>query len=307
MRRILPRPLRKGDVIAIVAPGGPVDRGRLVRGLARLSAAGFVPETAAGLLHREGYLAGDDRHRAAQMEWALTLPEARAVMAARGGYGTTRLLPLLDWRRAAARPKLLIGYSDVTALLAYVSTRLRTAAVHGPMAATADLAYRPDRNALEAFVRLVGGHVSPREPWGLPCERLRGGAAEGILTGGCLSVLTALLGTPYEPDFRGALLFLEDVREPSYRIDRMLTQWVQSGRLRRIRGIVAAKIAPVKPEEEGEIRKVFASAGKRLSVPVWYGFPAGHTRPNYPLPFGVRARIDARGRLFLLESPVAAT
>ncbi|MDH3384182.1 MAG: LD-carboxypeptidase, partial [Deltaproteobacteria bacterium] len=120
MRRILPRPLRKGDVIAIVAPGGPVDRGRLARGLARLSAAGFIPETAAGLLDREGYLAGNDRHRAAQMEWALTLPEARAVMAARGGYGTTRLLPLLDWRRAAARPKLLIGYSDVTALLAYV-------------------------------------------------------------------------------------------------------------------------------------------------------------------------------------------
>ncbi len=307
MRRILPRPLRKGDVIAIVAPGGPVDRGRLARGVARLSAAGFVPETAAGLLDREGYLAGNDRHRAAQMEWALTLPEARAVMAARGGYGTARLLPLLDWRRAAARPKLLIGYSDVTALLAYVSTRLGLAAIHGPMAATADLAYRPDRNAFEAFVRLAGGHANPREPWGLPCERLRGGAAEGVLTGGCLSVLTALLGTPYEPDFRGALLFLEDVREPSYRIDRMLTQWVQSGRLQRIRGIVAAKIAPVKHEGEEEIRKVLASTGKRLSVPVWYGFPAGHTRPNYPLPFGVRARIDARGRLFLLESPVAAT
>lgn len=307
MRRILPRPLRKGDVIAIVAPGGPVDRGRLSRGLARLSSAGFVPETAAGLLQREGYLAGSDRHRAAQMEWALALPEARAVMAARGGYGTARLLPLVDWRRAAAHPRLLIGYSDVTAVLAYVSTRLRLAAIHGPMAATADLAGRPDRMALEAFVRLVGGRISPREPWGLPCERLRGGAAEGVLAGGCLSVLTALLGTPYEPDFRGALLFLEDVREPSYRIDRMLTQWVQSGRLRKIGGIVVAKITPVKHEEEEGIRRVFASVGTRLSVPVWYGFPAGHTRPNYPLPFGVRARIDARGRMFLLESPVAAT
>ncbi len=307
MRTILPRPLRKGDVIAVVAPGGPVDGERLARGLARLSAAGFVPETAAGLLHREGYLAGTDGHRAAQMEWALTLPEARAVMAARGGYGTTRLLPLLDWRRVAANPRLLIGYSDVTAVLAYVSTRLRIAAIHGPMAATADMASRHDRNALEAFIRLVGGHVTPREPWGPPCEKLRGGAAEGILAGGCLSVLTALLGTPYEPDFRGALLFLEDVREPAYRIDRMLTQWVQSGRLRRIAGIVAAKIAAVNDGEEEPIRKAFASAGKRLSVPVWYGFPAGHTRPNYPLPFGVRARIDARGRLFLLESPVAAT
>jgi muramoyltetrapeptide carboxypeptidase len=304
MRKVRPGPLRKGDVIAVVAPGGPVDQGKLTRGLARLSAAGFVPETAEGLLHREGYLAGDDGHRAAQMEWALTLPEGRAVMAARGGYGTTRLLPLLDWGKAAARPRLLIGYSDITAVLAYVSTRLGLAAIHGPMAA--DLARQLDPRSLDAFIRLVGGRVTPREPWGLPCEKLRGGAAAGVLTGGCLSVLTALLGTPYEPDFRGALLFLEDVGEPAYRIDRMLTQWVQSGRLRKIAGIVAAKITPVRNETEEEIRKVFASAGKRLSVPVWYGFPAGHTDPNYALPFGVRTRIDARGRLFLLESPVAA-
>ena len=305
MRRGRPRPLRKGDVIAIVAPGGPVDPGKLARGLARLSAAGFVPETAEGLLRKEGYLAGDDGHRAGQMEWALTLPEARAVMAARGGYGTTRILPLLDWEKAAARPRLLIGYSDVTAVLAYLSTRLRLPAIHGPMAA-ADLSRRPDGEAFDAFVRLVGGNVSPREPWGLPCERLRGGPAEGILTGGCLSVLTSLLGTPYEPDFRGAILFLEDVSEPAYRIDRMLTQWVQSGRLRKIAGIVAARIAPVRGEEEEEIRRSLFSAGQTLSVPAWYGFPSGHVRPNYPLPFGVRARIDARGRLFLIESPVAA-
>ena len=306
MRKRRPGPLRKGDVIAIVAPAGPVDPARLGRGIARLSAAGFVPETADGLLDREGYVAGNDGHRAAQMEWALTLPEARAVMAARGGYGTTRLLPLIDWGKAASHPRLLIGYSDVTAVLAYLSTRLRLSVIHGPMAA-ADLAGRPDRAALDAFVRLVGGNVDPREPWGAPCERLHGGGAEGVLTGGCFSVLTSLLGTPYEPDFRGALLFLEDVREPPYRIDRMLTQWVQSGRLRKVAGIVAGKIASMDKGGEEEIRKVFASAGKRLSVPVWFGFPAGHTRPNFPLPFGVRARIDARGRLFLLESPVAAT
>ena len=306
MRKVRPAPLRKGDVIAVVAPAGPVDPARLSRGISRLSAAGFVPEIAKGVLDRDGYLAGNDGHRAAQMEWALTLPEARGVMAARGGYGTTRLLPFVDWNKAAARPRLLIGYSDITAILAYVSTRLRLTAIHGPMAA-ADLAGRPDRDALDAFVRLVGGNVPPREPWGAPCERLRGGSAEGILTGGCLSVLTALLGTPYEPDFRGALLFLEEVREPPYRIDRMLTQWVQSGRLRKVAGIVAGKIAPMDKGGEEEIRKLFASVGKRLSVPVWYGFPAGHTRPNFPLPFGVRARIDARGRLFLLESPVAAT
>ncbi len=303
MRRRRALPLRGGDVIAIVAPAGPVDPARLSRGIARLSAAGFVPETAEGILERDGFLAGDDGHRAAQLDWALTLPEARAVMAARGGYGTARLLPLIDWRKAVRRRRLLVGYSDLSAILSFVATRLGLPCIHGPMAA-ADLALRLDGESFDAFVRLAAGRVDPREPWGPPCERLRAGTAEGILCGGCLSVVTALLGTPYEPDFRGALLFLEDVKENAYRLDRMLTQWIQSGRLSRIAGIVAGAVAPVGGESGDEIRKVFAAAGKRLSVPVWYGFPAGHADRNVALPFGVRARIDARGRLFLLESPV---
>src|SRR4030066_39453 len=151
-------------------------------------------------------------------------------------------------------------------VLASVSPRFGLAASPAPVAA-ADLGGRPDGGALDAVVRLAGGNVSPREPWGTPCERLRGGGAEGVLTGGCLSVLTALLGTPYEPDFRGALLFLEDVREPSYRIDRMLTQWVQSGRLRKVAGIVAGKITPMKKEGEEEVRGAFAAAGEALSGP----------------------------------------
>ena len=298
-----PFPLRKGDVISVFAPAGPVDAGRLARGVARLSSAGFVPEIADGLLAAEGYLAGGDAHRARQVEWALTLPEARAAMAARGGYGTTRLLPLIDWRKAVRRRKLIVGYSDLTAVLSYLSTRLGFPCLHGPMAA-ADVALRFDPGALDAFARLAAGEVSPREPWGEPMERIRGGAAEGVLAGGCLSVITSLLGTPYEPDLRGALLFLEDVGEPAYRIDRMLTQWIQSGRFSRIAGIVAGAVAPVGGESGEDLRKVFAAAGKRLSVPVWFGFPAGHAERNVALPFGVRARIDGRGRLFLLESPV---
>ncbi len=296
-------PLRKGDVIAICAPAGPVDSERLERGVARLSSAGYVPEIAEGVLASERYLAGDDGHRARQLEWALTLPEARAVMAARGGYGSTRLLPLIDWKRAVRRPKLLVGFSDVTAILSYLSTRLSLPCIHGPMAA-ADLALRYDAPAFDAFVRLAAGEVSPREPWGGPMERVRGGAAQGRLAGGCLSVITSLLGTPYEPDFRGALLFLEDVGEPAYRIDRMLTQWIQSGRLAKISGILAGRMAPAPHETEEDLRGLFHAAGKRLSVPVWYGFPAGHEGKNVALPFGVRGRVDAKGRLFLLESPV---
>jgi muramoyltetrapeptide carboxypeptidase len=303
MRSVKPLPLRKGDVIAIFAPAGPVDAKKLSRGVARLASAGYVPEIADGVLSEDGYLAGDDGHRAAQASWALFLPEGRAVMAARGGYGTSRILTHIDWKKMARRPRLVIGYSDVTAILAYLSTRLRIPSIHGPMAA-ADLARRPDGAALDAFIRLAAGRVSPREPWGFACERLGGGAAEGILEGGCLSVLTALLGTPFEPDFKGALLFIEDVSEPCYRIDRMLTQWIQSGRLRRISGIMVGRMVPASGETEDDIRRVFAEAGRRLSVPAWYGFPAGHAGTNYALPFGVRARMDNRGNLYLLESPV---
>ena len=298
-----PLPLRKGDVIAICAPAGPVDSSRLGRGIARLRKAGFVPEVADGVLASEGYLAGSDEHRARQFDWALALPEGRAVMAARGGYGTTRILPLIDWKRAVRRRKLIVGYSDLTAVLSFLSTRLGVPSLHGPMAA-ADLALRFDPGALDAFARLAAGEVSPREPWGEPTERIRAGAAQGVLAGGCLSVITGLLGTPYEPDFRGAILFLEDVGEPAYRIDRMLTQWVQSGRLSRIAGILVGKMAPTRGETEDRIRRLFHETGKRLGVPVRYGFPAGHDGKNIPLPFGVRARIDAKGRLFLLESPV---
>jgi len=298
-----PLPLRNGDVIAVFAPAGPVNAGRLERGIARLSAAGYVPEIAEGVLAAEGYLAGNDDHRVRQVEWALTLPEARAVMAARGGFGTTRILPLVDWRKAARRRKLLVGFSDLTAVLSYVSTRLKFPCLHGPMAA-ADLALRFDARALDAFARLASGKVSPREPWGEPMERVRGGAAHGVLTGGCLSVITALLGTPHEPDFRGALLFLEDVGEPAYRLDRMLTQWLQSGRWSKVAGIVVGTMAPARGETEEDLCRVLRAVGTALAVPVWYGFPAGHEGKNVALPFGVKARVDARGRLFLLESPV---
>jgi len=298
-----PLPLEKGDVIAICAPAGPVDASRLERGIARLRAAGYVPEIAEGVLASKGYLAGGDAHRARRFEWALTLPEARAVMAARGGFGTARILPLVDWKKAIRRRRLIVGFSDLTAVLSYLSTRLGFPCLHGPMAA-ADLALRFDPGALDAFSRLAAGKVAPREPWGDPADRLRGGPAEGVLTGGCLSVLTSLLGTPYEPDFRGALLFLEDVGEPAYRLDRMLTQWIQSGRLSKISGILAGTMAPARGESQEDLRRVFHEAGKRLGVPVRYGFPAGHDGKNVALPFGVRARFDSRGRLFLLESPV---
>ena len=282
MRR--PRPLRKGDVIAVYAPAGPVNGLRLQRGIARLSAAGFVPEIAEGILAAEG-IPGRGRRA----------PGAPARMGAdaAGGAGrdgragaataTTRLLPLVDWKRAARRPKLLVGYSDLTAILAYVSTRLKVPCIHGPMAA-ADLALRFDAAALDAFARLAAGKVSPREPWGEPMERVRGGGARGMLTGGCLSVLTGMLSTPYCPDFRGALLFLEDVEEPAYKLDRMLTQWVQSGRWSKIAGILVGKIAPVKGETSGTDPPPFLRGRRAPFGPRLDRVPGGARRPERGAP-----------------------
>jgi muramoyltetrapeptide carboxypeptidase len=127
--------------------------------------------------------------------------------------------------------------------------------------AAADLAFKFDAPAFDAFVRLAAGKASPREPWGEAMERLRGASAEGVLAGGCLSVLTSMLSTPYEADFRGALLFLEDVNEPAYRLDRMLTQWVQSGRWSKISGIMVGKIAPARGETPEDIRRLFIDLG----------------------------------------------
>jgi muramoyltetrapeptide carboxypeptidase len=298
-----PLPLRPGDAVAVVAPSGPVEGAKLERGLARLREAGYEPVRSRGILSRDRYLAGSDEKRAERLRWAFDHPEARAVWAARGGYGATRLLPLLDWRALASRRKLVVGYSDVTAILSFLSTRLHVPTVHGPMPA-ADLSRPGGEKSLEPFARLVAGETECGERWGPPCVPLRGGTAEGILAGGCLSVLTSLLGTPYEPDFRGAILFLEDVAEPAYRIDRMLAQWLQSGRLSDVRGILVGRLVPARGETEVEAAHPVAEAAARLSVPCWYGFPAGHGGANVPIPFGVRGRVDGKGRLSLLESPV---
>lgn len=303
-RTVKPLPLRSGDVVVVAAPAGPVEPARLDEGLRRLALLGLVPEVSSGVLARDGYLAGNDRHRVREMSWAMRHKTARAVIAARGGYGTARILPSLPWFDFMRAPKLLVGYSDVTALLSYVSTRLHIPTIHGPMVA-ADLATRFDDEAASDFLRLARGDVSAKEPWGPQMERIRAGSAEGILAGGCLSVLTGLVGTPFEPDFRGALLFLEDVSEPVYRLDRLMTQWIQSGRLSKIEGIVVGTIAPVAGETDDDVRAVFASAAKILKVPAWYGFPAGHVGPNVALPFGVRAKVSSKGVLRLLESPTA--
>ncbi|HYC79376.1 MAG TPA: LD-carboxypeptidase [Planctomycetota bacterium] len=291
--------LREGDRAAVVAPCGPArDLEAVERGLARLKRWGLAPRLGAHALARRGYLAGDDDARAADLQAALDDPEVRAIFLLRGGYGATRLLERLDLSAFRRRPKPVVGYSDGTALLAAIHRATGCVGLHGPMVATRD-ACAFDA-ATEAWQRaLLFSDAPPGTPPvdDGPAPRTSSpGVAEGRLIGGNLSLLAALQGTPFAPDADGALLFLEDVGEPPYRIDRMLTQLLQSGFFRGVRGVVFGDFAgAAAPDgtEETDLRWVLRDRCGALGVPTATGFPFGHRARAWSLPFGGRARLDA--------------
>ena len=302
-----PSRVRPGDTVGVVAPSGVVDSERLSRGIAVLAGMGFEVRAGAAVAQRAGYLAGSDRDRLADLQGMLDDPSVRAIFCARGGYGSQRIVPYVDWTGLARAPKLIVGYSDATALLAAVVRTVGTA-VHGPMVA-ADMASGLSASALERLQRLLG---DPGYRWEdeLPI-RVRPGRARGPLSGGCLSVLASLIGTSSVPDTRGTILFLEDVNEPAYRFDRMLLQLRQSGLLDGVAGVVFGTLERCAPEHGVTPLDVVRDHFAASPYPVAAGLAAGHSVAsagvtNLALPFGVRVELDAdRGRLLALEAPVA--
>jgi len=288
--RALVRPdrLRRGDVVAVVAPSGPVDPGRLARGLARLRSWGLDVRSPVEPEPSLAHLAGPDVVRARELTAAWTDPEVRAVIATRGGYGAHRIADLLDWDELAeAGPKLLVGFSDLTALHQAFAARLGLVTVHGPVAAS--LADR-DGETLEALrALLVEGECPPLT--GL--EVGVGGRAEGVLSGGNVAVLAAGVGTPVAGSASGGIVVLEDVGERPYRLDRALTQLLRSGWFEGVRGVVCGEFVDCGPP--AEVRAVLADRLGSLRVPLVYDAPVGHGLTNRALPFGVRALLDATG------------
>jgi muramoyltetrapeptide carboxypeptidase len=294
-----PPALRPGDCVAVVAPAAAVDRDDLERGVAVLRSFGYRVRVAAQVYRRSGYLAGNDAVRAESLRSALTDPEVRGVFLARGGYGSARLLPLLEDVFARSEPKVLIGYSDATALLTYATTVHGWVTFHGPMVST-DL---PDLSRADA--RILRDLIEGRPPptYGL-ASATHDGAIEGRLVGGNLSTIVSLLGTPYALRSRGALLFLEDRNERPYRIDRMLTQLRLGGILERLEGLVFGEM----PDCGGvrELRRIVREVTAGLDLAVAFGLRSGHGRGQRTLPLGVRARIDgSRPVLEFLEPAVA--
>ena len=296
---IIPPKLHRGDPVRVIAPSGPFDPAIFEKGLHVLSERlGLVPRMRADVTARRGYLAGEDARRAEEWREAVADPEARAIFCARGGYGAMRILPAIDPARLADSPKLLVGFSDVTALHA-VLNRGGVATVHGPV--VTQLGRAPD-DALRHLEALLfetpphpGAWGAPAPGAGLVAERtVRPGRASGPLLGGTLTILAHLAGTPYAPQLDGAILLLEDVGEKPYRIDRCLTQLALSGALAGVAGVVIGRFTAC---DDGGLlaADVVRETIQALGVPAVEGLPVGHEDANFAVPLGVPATLVAPG------------
>jgi len=295
---IKPKALKSGDTVAVAASAATIERAHLERGVNVLASMGFRVKVSERVLARSGILAGDDR----ELQEYFADPEVKAIFSARGGYGCGRLLPILDFKAMAATPKIFVGFSDPTFLLNALVDFAGMVSFHGPMVAM-DFAKGLSPRSLEHLQGLLSGKIDSFELEAR--ETMHPGNAQGEVIGGCLSVVVAMIGTPYEPRFDGRILFLEDTGEKAYRIDRMLVQLRQSGALSRVAGIVFGAIRAIDGNEQETqlIARFAAEQTAGLGCPVLYGIEAGHGTENFTIPFGVVARIDSAARRIIFTEP----
>jgi muramoyltetrapeptide carboxypeptidase len=313
---VKPERLRSGDVVGIVAPGSaPENAEDFDRYVRAIEDRGFKPKLAPSVRKRLGFLAGDDQSRASDLMGMFADPEVKAIICARGGYGSARLLGMLDYHLIKKNPKIFVGFSDITALHCAIQTHSQLVTFHGPTLNTTVTAEGP-----EFTVQSLLKTVTQPAPPGSICDSearkgvsiLRSGTATGPLVGGNLSVLATMLGTPYQPRFKGAIFFFEDVDEEPYRFDALLTQLLNAGLLQQVAGVaagmnrVSTDPAPATPKEYRQtLEDVLKDRLLPLGVPVVTGLPFGHVHNNATLPMGLEATLDGgKGDLIINEAAV---
>jgi muramoyltetrapeptide carboxypeptidase len=312
---IKPERLNPGDTVALVAPASaPPDPKAIDRSVATLEKLGFKVKLGANVRKRLGYLAGNDRERAGDLMKAFTDRRVKALLCVRGGYGTARLLSRLDYGVVRAHPKIFVGYSDVTSLHCAFLTQSNLITFHGPMLNSDFIKKDFPEFTLQSFMRtlmrpaaagsLVEGYTDKT------ISILRGGLARGPLIGGNLSLLCTTLATPYQPPFKGSILFLEDLDEEPYRFDRMLTHLLNAGLLQQVAGIAIglnANCEDPKAKKAKEYRQTLVEVLRErllpLKVPVVTGLPFGHVPHNATLPVGVIATLDAKRGDLVIDAP----
>ncbi|MBN1464421.1 LD-carboxypeptidase [candidate division KSB1 bacterium] len=308
---IKPPRLYAGDAIGIISPAGVLDdarRSRLDLALAHLRRLGYAVFEGAFARERRGYFAGADEKRAQDLNDMLRNPDIKALFCSRGGYGSARILDKIDYAAARECPKIIVGYSDVTALSLALWAKLGLVTFSGPMAAIE--LFDMHRRTADSLWRLLAG-ATPTWRAGVhgnAWEKISLGVAEGILLGGCLSVVASLIGTPYCPDFSGAILLLEDIGEHLYRIDRLFSQLKNAGILDAVHGIVLGHFVDIIPDSSDnpvDFIDIISYYCAPLEIPVICNFPYGHIPIKYTLPMGCRVRLNAdAGVLKLLEPGV---
>ncbi len=310
--RVKPPALRTGDTVGIVAPASNVKRSELEAGCEGLRRAGYRPFYFDSILEQDLYFAGSAQRRARELEEMFVREDVRAIVCARGGYGSNYLLQELDLEKIKARPKIFVGYSDLTTLLTYFSDAAGLVTFHGPMAAK-DWAHEGGVD-LASWKAALAGAI----PWeavlgaGSGASGLVEGMADGILYGGCLSIAVASLGTPFEIRTEGTILFLEDVAAKPYQIDRMLMQLKLAGKFEGVRGIVFGEMRDcMQTTNQGySLEEIVLRIVGELGVPVAYGLRSGHVSAgNITLPIGIQAGLTVRGAhvsLRMLEAAVSA-
>jgi muramoyltetrapeptide carboxypeptidase len=317
------KPLKRGDTIAIVAPSYPLKEEAVKRLVRRLESRGFKVKQMPNIFSREGYLAGTDEERVKNFMDAWLDPEVKAIFPGTGGYGLTRILDKLDWNAIRDNPKILAGFSDVTALHLAIMKKCGLVTFHAP-----NTMYSiGSKNGMNSFSkkyfwgalleddyymnngqRLAPGWTYNYDALTSPPQMISGGCAKGRLTGGNLSLISALSGTPYEMETEGRIVFIEDVGERPYRIDRMLSQLRLAGKLDNAAGFIIGRFNDCEdpnPEKSFSTEEIFNQYFKNRPYPVIYNFPVGHVSKNATIPVGCMAELDADNlTLKILEDPV---
>ncbi|OGP53735.1 MAG: hypothetical protein A2Y65_01460 [Deltaproteobacteria bacterium RBG_13_52_11] len=286
----MPPLLSPGDCVGIVAPASHIPRENeeyLQQGLERLREMGFEIRCFPSLLKRKHlYLAGKDQERAQELMAMFLDPEVKAILCTRGGYGAQRIIPYLDPDVIRSHPKLLVGCSDITVLLIYLLEQCFVIPFHGPNVATRQFV-EGDKEMARALKAALTSSPFIGE---ITCTVLRRGEAQGEIMGGCLSSLVTALGTPYDPNLQGKVLFVEDVNEPPYKIDRMLTHLKSAGKLARVTGVIFGQM-PGCDAEKGLLHEVIVDALEDIQGPILFGFPSGHGPRNLTIPLGVPVQV----------------
>ncbi|AFZ57215.1 LD-carboxypeptidase [Anabaena cylindrica FACHB-243] len=303
---IKPPHLKIGDTVGLIAPAGIIEPKDIETAQQALSKLGLKVITGAHILDRHGYLAGKDSDRAQDIHTMFADNSVKAIMAMRGGWGCNRILPLLNYPLIRKNPKIIIGYSDITSLLLAINARSRLITFHGAVATSTWNQFTIDyfKNILFDGEKLIMQNTPTNEG---KIAIINQGKARGKLIGGNLSILAAMVGSPYLPSWHKSILFLEDIGEDIYRIDRMLTQLKNAGILNQISGFIFGQCTNCQPGDEPSFTliQILKHHIQPLGIPAWYGSMIGHIKDKFTVPIGLEVEIDTdNGTIKMLEAAV---